>query len=42
MIWMFMHSTVMDYPGETSQDFMGLGATDFAAARFFSASAPPR
>jgi hypothetical protein len=35
MIWMFMQSTVMDYPGETSQDFMGLGATDFAAARFF-------
>ena len=25
----------MDYPGDTSQDMIGLGATDFAAARFF-------
>ena len=32
---MFMHSTVMDYPGDTVQDFVGLGAYDFAAARFF-------
>ncbi|HTQ04657.1 MAG TPA: hypothetical protein VMI54_12410 [Polyangiaceae bacterium] len=35
LIWMFMQSTVMDYPGETSQDTLGLGVTDFAAARFF-------
>ena len=35
MIWMFMQSTVMDYPGEVSQDMIGLGAYDFAAARFF-------
>jgi hypothetical protein len=35
LIWMWMQSTVMDYPGETSQDMLGLGVTDFAAARFF-------
>jgi hypothetical protein len=35
LIWMFMQSTVMDYPGETSQDMLGLGVTDFAATRFF-------
>ncbi|WP_437670938.1 hypothetical protein [Sorangium sp. So ce131] len=35
MIWMFQHSTVMDYPGDVSQDLVGLGAYDFAAARFF-------
>ncbi|HVR63258.1 MAG TPA: zinc-dependent metalloprotease [Polyangia bacterium] len=35
MIETFMQSTVMEYPGETSQDMMGLGVTDFAAARFF-------
>lgn len=34
---MFMQSTVMDYPGELSQDMMGLGAYDFAAARMFYA-----
>jgi len=32
---MFMHSSVMDYAGEVTQDFMGLGAYDFAAARMF-------
>ncbi len=32
---MFMHSSVMDYAGEITQDFMGLGAYDFAAARMF-------
>src|SRR5262249_21547925 len=31
MIWMFMQSTVMDYPGDVSQDTLGLGAYDFAA-----------
>jgi hypothetical protein len=35
LIWMWMQSTVMDYPGDTSQDMLGLGVTDFAAARFF-------
>jgi hypothetical protein len=35
LIWMWMQSSVMDYPGDTSQDMIGLGATDFAAARFF-------
>ncbi|HWA71876.1 MAG TPA: hypothetical protein VG937_06075 [Polyangiaceae bacterium] len=35
LIWMWMQSTVMDYPGELTQDMLGLGATDFAAARFF-------
>jgi len=32
---MFMHSSVMDYAGELTQDFMGLGAYDFHAVRFF-------
>ena len=32
---MFMHSSVMDYAGEITQDFMGLGAYDFAATRMF-------
>ena len=32
---MFMHSSVMDYAGEITQDFMGLGVYDFAAARMF-------
>ena len=35
MIWMFMQSSVMDYPGDVSQDTLGLGAYDFAAARMF-------
>src|SRR6185503_14434773 len=35
LIWMFQQSTVMDYPGDVSQDLIGLGAYDFAAARFF-------
>jgi hypothetical protein len=33
LIWMFMQSTVMDYPGDISQDMIGLGAYDYAAAR---------
>ncbi|MFO0597444.1 MAG: hypothetical protein U0228_19195 [Myxococcaceae bacterium] len=32
---MFMQSTTMDYAGETTQDLLGLGAYDFAAARMF-------
>ena len=35
LIHMFMQSSVMDYPGETTQDFMDLGPFDFAAARIF-------
>ena len=35
MIWMFQQSTVMDYPGDVSQDTIGLGSYDFAAARMF-------
>jgi hypothetical protein len=35
LIWMFMDSSVMEYPGETTQDFIGLGAWDFAATRSF-------
>ncbi|MBL9022670.1 MAG: hypothetical protein JNL21_10755 [Myxococcales bacterium] len=35
LIWMFSHSSVMDYPGELTQDMIGLGIYDFAAARFF-------
>ncbi|HEX6767073.1 MAG TPA: hypothetical protein VF103_16365, partial [Polyangiaceae bacterium] len=37
LINMWMQSTVMDYPGDLAQDMLGLGATDFAAARFFYA-----
>jgi hypothetical protein len=35
LIWTWMHSTVMDYAGELTQDFLGLGVYDFAAARMF-------
>lgn len=35
LIWMFMHSSTMDYAGELTQDLLGLGAYDFAAARMF-------
>lgn len=35
MLWMFMHSSVMDYAGEPTQDFLGLGAYDFAAPKMF-------
>ncbi len=35
MIWMWMHSSVMDYAGEYTQDMLGLGAYDFAAHRMF-------
>lgn len=33
LIWMFMQSSVMDYPGDLSQDMIGLGTYDYAAAR---------
>ena len=35
LIWMFMQSSVMDYPGEVTQDMIGLGAYDFASVRMF-------
>ncbi len=35
LIWMFMSSSIMEYPGETTQDFIALGAWDFAATRMF-------
>jgi hypothetical protein len=35
LLWMFMHSSVMDYAGEVTQDTLGLGAYDFAATRMF-------
>ncbi|MFO0759120.1 MAG: hypothetical protein U0359_21690 [Byssovorax sp.] len=35
LIWMYQQSTVMDYPGDVSQDMIGLGVYDFGAARFF-------
>ncbi|WP_433927482.1 hypothetical protein AB3662_30745 [Sorangium cellulosum] len=35
LLWMFMHSSTMDYAGEPTQDLIGLGAYDFAAARMF-------
>ncbi|MFO0553410.1 MAG: hypothetical protein U0271_33815 [Polyangiaceae bacterium] len=35
LIEMFMQSSVMDYAGELTQDMIGLGAYDFAAARMF-------
>ncbi|MFO0613989.1 MAG: hypothetical protein U0414_15460 [Polyangiaceae bacterium] len=35
MIWMFEQSSVMDYPGDVSQDIIGLGGYDFASVRAF-------
>jgi hypothetical protein len=35
LLWMWQHTTVMDYPGDISQDTLGLGPYDKAAARFF-------
>jgi hypothetical protein len=35
LIWMWSQSSVMDYPGDQTQDTIGLGAYDFAAARMF-------
>lgn len=35
LLSMFMQSTTMDYAGEATQDALGLGAYDFAAARMF-------
>jgi hypothetical protein len=33
LIWMWMHSSTMDYAGELTQDMIGLGIYDFAATR---------
>lgn len=33
LIWMWMQSSIMDYAGEITQDMIGLGIYDFAAAR---------
>jgi hypothetical protein len=35
LLEMFMQSSVMDYAGETTQDLIGLGAYDYAAAAMF-------
>jgi hypothetical protein len=35
MIYMFMASSVMDYAGDISQDMIGLGIWDWAAAKMF-------
>ncbi len=35
LIWMWMHSSVMEYPGEATQDLLGLGVWDFAAAKMY-------
>ncbi|MCA9623759.1 MAG: hypothetical protein KC731_32275, partial [Myxococcales bacterium] len=35
LIGMFSHSSVMDYAGDYTQDLLGLGAYDFAAAKMF-------
>jgi len=35
MIWMWQHSSVMEYAGDITQDMMGLGVFDFAAVRMY-------
>jgi hypothetical protein len=35
LIYMWQQSSVMDYAGEVTQDFLGLGAYDFAATQMF-------
>ncbi|MDI3283329.1 hypothetical protein [Polyangium sp. 15x6] len=35
LLTMFMHQSIMEYGGEVTQDFIGLSAYDFAAARMF-------
>src|SRR5690606_13683697 len=35
LIWMFQFSSTMEYPGESTQSLLGLGAYDFAAAKMF-------
>jgi hypothetical protein len=38
---MFMQSSTMDYAGEATQDMLGLGAYDYAAARMFYGEVAP-
>jgi hypothetical protein len=33
MIWTWQHSSIMEYPGDITQDLLGLGMHDFASAR---------
>ena len=35
LVWMWQHSSVMDYAGDAAQELLGLGAYDFAATRMF-------
>jgi hypothetical protein len=35
LIWMWSHGSIMDYPGEYAQDFLGPAVWDFAGARMF-------
>ena len=35
LLHMFMHSSIMEYAGESTQDFLGLGVYDFAVTRMF-------
>jgi hypothetical protein len=37
MIWMWSQTSVMDYPGDSTQDMLGLGVYDYSATRAFYA-----
>ncbi len=41
LIWMWSQSSVMDYAGEATQDFLTLGAWDMAALRMFYGDTAP-
>ncbi|HOX42224.1 MAG TPA: hypothetical protein PK668_01440 [Myxococcota bacterium] len=41
LIWMWMHSSIMEYPGDITQDMLGLGVYDFAAVRMLYGDAAP-
>jgi hypothetical protein len=41
LIWMWQNSSVMDYAGETTQDFLGIAAWDWAATRMFYGDSAP-
>ena len=41
LIWMWSHFSIMDYAGEATQDFLGLGAWDLAALRMFYGDTVP-
>jgi len=40
-IWMFMQDSIMEYPGEVTQDMQGIAAYDFAAVRMFYGDVAP-